>query len=207
MKRTIYANLQLWDPMGQMKIAPGLIYGGQSMFFVVAADNLVSGLDRLLDTVAEKGLGLIRLMYAGYTDEFNPDHFPYEVDLAPMIKDAMELDKICALGPFTFDPAAAPEPAGVMLACVDVFEPRDNEAGPGTGALCLAAVQGSVADGLRALLREMQAKGVQLHLIEDAKDASEHSEVFSFETSVEDMVKRARETAAPVYSDTIGYEG
>ena len=91
MSRTIYANLQVWDPMGQMKVEPGLTYGGQTMLFVLAADSLCTGLLRLMDAVAEKGLGLIRVMFAGYTDNFNEDHFPYQVELDPMIKDALEL--------------------------------------------------------------------------------------------------------------------
>ena len=203
MSRTIYANLQLWDPMGQMKIEPGLMYGGQSMLFVLAAEDLAAGVLRLMDAVAEKGLGLIRLMYAGYTDDFEPDHFPYGVELEPMIRDAQELDKICAIGPFTFEPAAAPEPEEVMLACVDVHDSANGA----SGAICLAAMRGSVSDGLRVLLQGMREQGVHLHRLEDAKDASEHAEVFSFETSVEEMVKRARAAEVPVFSDSISYEG
>lgn len=200
MRRAIYANLQLWDPMGQMKIEPGLVYGGQSMLFALAADDLVGGLLRLIDAVAEKGLGLMRVLYAGYCEDFEPDHFPFGVDLEPMVRDALDLDKVCAIGPFTFEPAAAPEAEEVMLACVDIAEDS------GGGALCLAAVQGGVADGLRRLLQDFRDKEIKLFRLEDAKDASEHAEVYSFETSLEDMVKRARATPAPVYSDKIGYE-
>ncbi|MDU8926001.1 hypothetical protein RXV86_01250 [Alisedimentitalea sp. MJ-SS2] len=206
MTRTIYANLQLWDPMGQMKLDPGLMYGGQSMLFVLAADDLRAGLLRLVDAVATKGLGLVRVMYAGYTDAFDTDHFPYEVDMGPMIADALDQDKICAVGPFTFDPAAAPESADVMLACIDVFDPSQADEGAYDGALCLAGVAGNVADGLRALIADMQAQEIDLKHIEDAKDGSEHAEVYSFETSVEDMIGKAQNASAPVYSDMIAYD-
>ena len=206
MTRTIYANLQLWDPMGQMKVTPGLQYGGQSMLFVLAADDLRAGLLRLVDAVAAKGLGLIRVMYAGYTEVFDPDHFPYDVELEPMIADALEQDKVCAVGPFTFDPAAAPESADVMLACIDVFDPSQSDEGAYDGALCLAAVAGNVADGLRTLIADMQAQGIELKHIEDAKDGSEHAEVYSFETSVEDLIGKAQGADGPVYSDMIAYD-
>ena len=88
MSRAIYANLQLWDPRGQMKIEPGLLYGGQSMFFVLAADDLESGLIRLLDAVAQKGLGVVRLLYAGEASNFSDDHFPFEVDMQTMADSA-----------------------------------------------------------------------------------------------------------------------
>ena len=206
MTRTIYANLQLWDPIGQMKVAPGLMYGGQSMLFVLAAEDLRDGLLRLVDAVAAKGLGLIRVMYAGYTDAFDPDHFPYEVELDPMIADAVEQDKICAVGPFTFDPAAAPESADVMLACIDIYDPAQAGKGAYDGALCLAGVAGNVADGLRTLIADMQAQDIELKHIEDAKDGSEHAEVYSFETTVEDMIGKAKGNTGPVYSDLIAYD-
>lgn len=204
MSRAIYASLQLWDPLGQMKIGPGLLYGGQSMFFVLAADSLEAGLDRLLDAVAGKGLGLVRLLYAGYAEDFTSDHFPFEIDLQAMVDDARATGEVCAVGPFTYEPAAAPESDEVMLACVDLFDPSHD--GAYAGELRLAAAQGSVADGLRALLARMREDGLRLKALEDVKDASEHSEVFDFEASVEDMVKRARGTQDVTFSDKITYQ-
>ena len=204
MSRAIYANLQLWDPLGQMKIEPGLLYGGQSMFFVLAADDLESGLIRLLDAVAQKGLGVVRLLYAGEASNFSDDHFPFEVDMQTMADDALKTGEICALGPYTYEPAAAPESEEVMLACVDLADPAQG--GAYAGELRLAATRGNVADGLRALIAQMQAEGLRLKALEDVKDASEHSEVFNFETSVEDMVKRAKDADGVVFSDRLAYE-
>ena len=199
MTRVIYAHLQLWDPMGQMKLDEGLRYGGETMLFVLAAEDLASGLLKLLDSVAARRLGLIRLNYAGYAEDFAEDHFPFEVDMAAMVEDARETGRICAMGPYTFEPTAALKPEEVMLACVDLAQ------GAG-GELRLAARRGSVAEGLRDLVEAAKTEARAIVALEDVKDASEHSEVFDFEDSVEDMVKRARASSGVVFSDAIGYE-
>jgi len=206
MRRAIYAHLQVWDPLGQMKLDEGLRYGGQTMLFVLAADGLAEGLLKLMDAVAQKGLGFVRLIYAGYTDGFEPDHFPFEVDIATMTADALETGRICAIGPYTYAPTLDLKSEDVMLACVDLLGPDLGEAAPRGGAICLAAMRGSVADGLRALLEAARADGQEILSLEDVKDASEHSEVFDFETSVEELVKRARVAPGPVFSDLIEYQ-
>jgi hypothetical protein len=201
MTRTIYAHLQLWDPMGQVKIDPGLTYGGQTMLFVLAADDLVTGLETLIEATRAKGLGLIRLIYAGYTEDFEPDHFPFEADLAPMIEDAVTLGKICALGPFTFPPNQLVVPLDVTVAIVELAA----EGGAEGGALILAAVEGSVAVALPRLLVHLRREGQRLRSLEDVKDATEHSEDYGFKTSIEDMVAEARGADAPVFSDSITF--
>ncbi|MDQ2089495.1 hypothetical protein [Marimonas arenosa] len=200
MTRTIFAHLQLWDPVGQMKIDPDLTYGGQTMLFVLAAEDLVTGIEKLLQAVQAKGLGLVRLMHAGFTEDFEPDHFPFEVDLAPMIRDAEELDKICALPPVTFSPNTLVTPLEVTVAILDLAADK----GTG-GALTLAAIQGSVAAALPRLLDHIRSQGLAVRSIEDVKDATEHSEGYGFEIGIEDLVNKARETDGPVFSEAMSY--
>lgn len=203
MPRTIYAHLQLWDPVGQMKLDEGLSYGGQTMLFVLAAEDLASGLETLLAAVQAKGLGLMRVMHAGYTEDFEPDHFPFEADLAPMIRDAEETGKICALPPVTFAPNALVTPLEVTVAILDLAP----EQGADGGGMVLAAMEGSVAATLPGLLSHIMAEGLRVRSIEDVKDATEHSEGYGFEMGIEKLVEQARGSAVPVFSDVLVYGG
>ena len=206
MPRTIYAHLQLWDPVGQMKVDEGLTYGGQTMLFVLAGDDLVAGLERLVEAVQARRLGLMRLLHAGYTEDFEPDHFPFEADLDAMVHDALELDKICAVGPFTFAPNTLVAPLEVTIAILDQIATRPGGDIADEGALTLAAMEGSVANALPALLAHARREGLQLHAIQDVKDATEHSEGYGFKRKIEDMVNEARGAKAPVFSDPITYK-
>ncbi|MEZ5715306.1 MAG: hypothetical protein R3D85_09135 [Paracoccaceae bacterium] len=203
MPRTLYAHLQLWDPVGQMKLDEGLTYGGQTMFFVLAAEDLVAGMARLLEAVQAKRLGLMRVIHAGYTEDFKPDDYPFELDLAPMIADAETLDKICALPPVTFAPNALVTPLDVTVAILDLAPEHGAEG----GGMMLAAMDGNVAQTVPGLLTHIRDQGLRVRSIEEVKDATEHSEGYGFEIGIEKLVEQARGSAAPVFSDVLVYGG
>lgn len=203
MTRTIYAHLQLWDPVGQMKLDEGLTYGGETMLFVLAADDLVAGMERLLEAVQARRLGLMRVIHAGYTEDFETDDYPFEADLAPMIEDAETLDKICALPPVTFAPNTLVTPLDVTVAILDLAP----EQGADGGGLVLAAMDGNVAQTVPRLLSHIRDQDLRLRSIEEVKDATEHSEGYGFEIGIEKLVEQARGNDAPVFSDVLTYGG
>ena len=165
--QTVYfASLDVFDPDGPGRMQQGQIYGGDTLLFVLAAEDARSALERLAGAVAEKGMSMTRLRAAGPVGTYAPDAFPVPVELDDMIADAQASGRICALPPVSFAPHEV-EWTEISVGMAEVGR------GPGDpGEYRQFAVRGPVALALAQLFAACDRDGVRLRSVDDLQDAA-----------------------------------
>ncbi|WGW05455.1 hypothetical protein [Tropicibacter oceani] len=203
-----YVALHLYDPLAPATMAAGDVYGGEARLFVLTDDSLAKALFTVLESIADKGARLERIEFAGPVETFQPDHFPFEIDVIAMSDDAMETGDICSSPAYTYAPWDAPQPSGVSLAVLDLFDPSmvsGNQ--PYAGEQCLAAVPGDPDSALRGLLEVLENDDIRLKALEDLRDSAEaEPDEYDAEWDIAELVGEAKETNGPAFSLAFAYE-
>ena len=99
-----FAAVEVFDPDGPVQADEGLVYGGETRFFVLTADDLGDALNTLNASIASHGLALMRVLHAGLADDFDDEMLPYEVDIDMMVQTAEDRGEICVSEPHIFEP-------------------------------------------------------------------------------------------------------
>lgn len=205
-----FAAVEVFDPNGPNQAEEDEVYGGETRFFVLSAEDLADALDTLNASVAGHGLALMRLLHAGAVAQFDDDMLPFEVDIDAMVHTAEQGGEICVSEAHVFEPDETDgTPMGVYAACLDLFDPdwADEEEGSYAGHYQLVVIAApGTAEALAMLLSDCAAHGLRLQGVEGLVGANAFPfDAYDFEFDEDDPAGEVLESGGIIWSNAYAY--